>query len=221
MIRKRRVLSFVVSAFGLVATLLLVCSPQLLCCGLSLPTETKTIPVLGGSAQSQSKTAVIVGGGPVGLATALTLSNSPHFYNVTILEKTASLSTSFDPSRAYLYNINGRGLQWIDQFPLVRHQLEARASAPASGMGQICFIPSDPDQPIPAVEEASTVRKVAPMKMRRSFWIPRHQMVQLLQECCLEQEETREQDSPTGSIQIVEGKQMSDLTADPNSKSPA
>jgi len=54
--------------------------------------------------------AVVVGAGPAGLATALMLQQK-HDYQVTILESSKSKSDflSFDPSRAYFYNINGKG----------------------------------------------------------------------------------------------------------------
>ena len=44
----------------------------------------------------------------MGLAAALTLSNPPHFFNVTVLEKTTDeeFVALYDPGKAYLYNVN-------------------------------------------------------------------------------------------------------------------
>jgi kynurenine 3-monooxygenase len=166
-----------------------------------------------------SKEAVVVGGGPVGLAAALTLSNPPHCYNVTLLEKAPNLATIYDPTRAYQYNVNRRGLSWVDQFECVRTKLEARGSAPSGGMGfgSIVYIPSDPAKPIPSVPDDARIAG-APAKSnqqspRRSYWIPRHQMVEMLEECCRAQEEDRVKSNPNGigSIEILKGKQVVDL----------
>ena len=65
---------------------------------------------------------VIVGGGPVGLATALTLSNAPHNYNVTVLEQSSAVQ-GYDPTRAYLYQVNPRGLAWFRDFGTATRRL--------------------------------------------------------------------------------------------------
>ena len=236
--RRRPVLLWVLSVIGFLTLRRCVAS------ALSLPTtttepfsnhpissedgfESSSSSSSSSSAIVHSKTAVIVGGGPVGLATALTLSQAPHNYQVTVLEKTPHVSTAFDPTRAYHYNLNERGLQWMDQFPAVLHKLQTRAVIPTSGMGRVCYIPADPTHPIPNVEERSTVRNIAPIQMKRTMWIPRHELVQLLQECCLEPTDpTRTSDhnsststtTTTGSIQLLPGKQVHDLAVDPNTQ---
>jgi 2-polyprenyl-6-methoxyphenol hydroxylase-like FAD-dependent oxidoreductase len=172
---------------------------------------------------------VIVGGGPVGLASALTLSNPPHSYDVTLLEKAPSLATIYDPTRAYQYNVNRRGLSWIDQYECVQTKLEARGSAPSAtggGFGNIVYIPSDPGKPIPSKPQVAQVAgsKGSPAQPRvRSYWIPRHQMVEMLEECCRAQEEARiaavqsfsfaqsTKSEVLGSISILRGKNVIDL----------
>ena len=66
----------------------------------------------GISALVKDKSCIVVGGGPVGLATALTLSRPPHCYTVTVLEQSQTVK-DYDPARSYLYNINSRGLEWF------------------------------------------------------------------------------------------------------------
>lgn len=79
------------------------------------------------TADSLTKEAVIIGGGPVGLACALTLSNPPHCYNVTVLEKAETVST-YDPTKAYLYNVNPRGLAMLDKFPTAIEKIVGKSS---------------------------------------------------------------------------------------------
>jgi len=77
--------------------------------------------------------AVIVGGGPVGLAAALTLSNSPHCYNFIVLEKTSGQESvaRYDPSRAYLYNVNALGQEWLMAF-----RMHSRSSKHGDRLGR-------------------------------------------------------------------------------------
>jgi 2-polyprenyl-6-methoxyphenol hydroxylase-like FAD-dependent oxidoreductase len=134
------------------------------------------------------------------------------------LEKAPSLATIYDPTRAYQYNVNRRGLSWVDQYDCVRTKLETRGSAPAAagGFGNIVYIPSDPEKPIPPVPQVAQVAPSQNQPVRRSYWIPRHQMVEMLEECCRAQEETKTQSSSQsssclGSIAILKGKQVIDL----------
>ena len=168
------------------------------------------------SANVRTKEAIVVGGGPVGLATALTLSNAPHNYNVKLLEKSGENGV-FDPTRSYLYNVNPRGLVWFDavaHFSNVSAKLEERGSSPADGMGSIVYIPSDPTVPILNPTNAR-ISGAAELQKRRNIWIPRHHMVQILEEGCRQQEQARmEKKQDIGSIEIVYGKEISSISYD-------
>lgn len=146
------------------------------------------------------KSAVIVGGGPVGLATALTLSNAPHFYDVTLVEQSPE-TASYDPTKAYLYLVNPRGQVWTKRFPRVQELLEERGSC-STGMGNFLLVPGDPSEPLPSTVAA------APSNGEASYWIPRHGMVTLLEQAILEQEEKRRKDNDEGigSVQVLPSK---------------
>ncbi|KAL7570693.1 hypothetical protein ACA910_017817 [Epithemia clementina (nom. ined.)] len=111
---------------------------------------------------------VVVGGGPVGLAAALTLSNPPHSYNVTVLEQQGSREQCvqrYDPATHvyYLYQLNPRGLEWVQQqrqysLTLVPRlsELGTPSSKRYSGAGKprrtrqfpMVIIPANPNEPI-------------------------------------------------------------------------
>jgi 2-polyprenyl-6-methoxyphenol hydroxylase-like FAD-dependent oxidoreductase len=131
---------------------------------------------------------VIIGGGPVSLATALTLASAPHSYNVTVLEQTsdAEFVAMYDPAKAYLYNLNPRGLQWIRQFPAVLDRvLHLGYSPPAGGLGKILRIPAHPETPIAPSKDVAIAGNVTFDPSARSVWIPRHLMVELMMTSCV------------------------------------
>ena len=65
--------------------------------------------------------AIIIGGGPVGLATALTLADEPHCYDVSVFE--AAAPEEYDPTKAYLYNVNFRGQRFTRRYASLQKRL--------------------------------------------------------------------------------------------------
>ncbi|CAB9517697.1 Kynurenine 3-monooxygenase [Seminavis robusta] len=192
-------------------------------------------PTLALSLSDAPKSAVIVGGGPVGLATALTLSNPPHSYDVTVLEQ-ASVE-QYDPTKAYLYNVNPRGQVWMkEHFPGALAKLQARGSQ--GSMSRITIVPADPQTPIPQiktldrydttknnpqqdgeaeeaeVEQSSSVALKDDKVDTRNYWIPRHSMICLLEDEIKEQEAARMASSTkqVGAIHLKKDRKFASLT---------
>ena len=217
-------------SMGNLFLLLLLLLNSLSPCSLALAMATS-------SAASTTKSAVIVGGGPVGLATALTLSNPPHCYDVVVLEQ-ASVE-QYDPTKAYLYNVNFRGQTWMkEHFPSVLQKLRTRGSS--GSMSRISIVPADPEKPIPGQktlqrydvnkennesnnkngfmteEKAQNDDSDGDINLR-SYWIPRHSMICLLEDEIQEQEQRRKTMSDTryqiqfGEIQLKKGRQFTEM----------
>merc|ERR1719491_1684394 len=83
-----------------------------------------------------TRRAVVVGGGPVGIATALTLASPRHNYTVTLLEAAPATAsqTEYDPTKAFLYLVNPRGQTLTRQFPAMHRKIVER-SVPSAGFG--------------------------------------------------------------------------------------
>lgn len=89
--------------------------------------------------------AIIVGGGPVGLASAIMLANRG--YDVSIFEATtADEINTFNPSSAYLYNINTRGQTFTKVFPKLHKKLVERSVG--SMEVQFMIVPGDTSKKI-------------------------------------------------------------------------
>eukprot|EP00580_Thalassiosira_gravida_P007477 CAMPEP_0201635820 /NCGR_PEP_ID=MMETSP0493-20130528/8207_1 /ASSEMBLY_ACC=CAM_ASM_000838 /TAXON_ID=420259 /ORGANISM="Thalassiosira gravida, Strain GMp14c1" /LENGTH=586 /DNA_ID=CAMNT_0048107831 /DNA_START=109 /DNA_END=1869 /DNA_ORIENTATION=+ len=143
---------------------------------------------------------VVVGAGPAGIAAALTLA-SHHNYTVTLLESSpaSSAQTEYDPTKAFLYNVNGRGQTLTCQFPNMQQKLVER-SVPSGGFGgfKLTIVPGDPNEELPKVveeektdgktpEEDKTPELKGAMQSEKAaaagYWLPRHEMVKLMAEC--------------------------------------
>lgn len=167
----------------------------------------------------------------MGLATALTLSNLPHCYDVVVLEQ-ASVE-QYDPTKAYLYNVNARGQKWMrENFPSALQKLQERGSV--GSMSKITIVPADPEKPIPGektlaqynvTDQNKNIFEEGQKRQRdegsqddsRSYWIPRHSMICLLEDEIQEQEYRRKTLSDAGhqirfgEVQLKKGRKFTDL----------
>jgi hypothetical protein len=122
--------------------------------------------------------------------------------NVTLFEQ--STPAAYDPTKAYLYMVNGRGQVWTKRFPKVHKLLMERGSAVSGGMGKFLIVPADPETPIPEAKPMGDQRKeVEKVVNRESYWIPRHTMTEMLEEVIREQQANN--DGECGSIKLCLG----------------
>ena len=133
---------------------------HLLTLGLTVPTAPR-------------KDAVIVGGGPAGLASAHILAKRG--FDVTLLERRAAPSI-YEPQRAYLYLVDGRGQTFTDAAGLT----DALASPELS-------VSSDNYTVTRLMPDGERVNAVPPIleplgDKRPSYWIPRQKLCGMVHE---------------------------------------
>ena len=175
--------------------------------------------------QPRRQQAVVVGAGPVGCAASLILADK-HNFDVTLLESSpaSSTQTQYDPTKAFLYNVNGRGQRLTRMFPNMQKKLEERSVVSKGFAGtSITIIPADPAEPIPqqkknvpaAAEDETKTNKSMPSGEKAGnvgFWIPRHEMVKLM----VEEIEEHNKKGSGGKITLCTGQEC--VSVLPNTK---
>ena len=177
------------------------------------------------SAAAPKPKAIVVGAGPVGVTTALTLSSAPHNYDVALLESAPEVSSQYDPSKAFLYNVNLRGQALTSKFPSMQAKLADRG-VPSAGFGGVALtvVPADPNKPLPKKEDKvaggvdnkeeepssdddneEKKKKSEKTSPKASYWIPRHAMVQLMLECVQEHNAECSSNAELGRIDYCPG----------------
>jgi len=162
------------------------------------------------------KRAIVVGGGPVGLAAALTLANEPHSYDVHIYESSEKDDYfNFDPAKAFLYLLSNKGQTFTEKYPSLQKKLQEQGVS--SLENKFTKVPPEIETPIPEP-------KLLPITKTKSasYWIPRHEFTSILFETIEEHEKERQQanDSKKGKIECFFGKKFISLhpTKDNNSE---
>ncbi len=137
--------------------------------------------------------AIVVGGGPVGLASAIMLANQG--YDVSIFEATATEKIrTFDPAQAYLYNVNFRGQTFTNIFPNI-HEKMVEKGVPMSE-ANFMLGPADATKNIQRPNMGAGMTGIA-----ESYWIPRHTMTALLWDAVEEHNETRNEKVKDATIE--------------------
>lgn len=119
-----------------------------------------------------SKTAVIVGGGPAGMATGLMLQQRG--WSTTIIEKRPEF-LSEDESKSYSYFLDGRGRKMTDMLN-ISHQIAEHAITNHQFKTVTMFLPNNERKPIKLPPNPSTGQI-------DKYWIPRPKFMQILQNC--------------------------------------
>jgi len=185
------------------ARVVVVAISAALCCNLlpfanSLAASATGPNVMNNSSPSivQREKAVVVGGGPVGLASAIMLANRG--YDVSVFEATASKEIrTFDPAIAYLYNVNVRGQIFTKMFPNIHKKLLERSVA--SSQTGFMLAPAD-------VTKDITYPKIPAFGgVDESYWIARHDMTVLLWDAVEDHNTSTEQNNQIGKIEYEQG----------------
>jgi kynurenine 3-monooxygenase len=151
---------------------------------------------------ASSKTAVVVGAGPSGLATALTLARN-HGYSVKILESAKRIDV-YDPTKAYPFLIRARGQKCTSRFSDVQEALEAQGIA-TEQLSKLVAIPADPE------EIFDPTPKVIPTFSTPSgtnYWLRRHEFLRVLLDAV----------NATDNIELVSGVECQSISPLSNSE---
>ncbi|KAF8067186.1 Kmo [Scenedesmus sp. PABB004] len=111
--------------------------------------------------------ALIVGGGPAGLAAAVMLAGRG--WTVAVAERNSVLSYS-DPDRSYVYAIDGRGRAWTDRFGVTQRLAEAAVDTKAVEVARVF--------PDGATRRS---RQLIKDEARAVHWLPRSAFLRLLE----------------------------------------
>lgn len=132
-----------------------------------------------GCNEKRKRTAVIVGGGPGGLAAALVLSNvkkpgSDDDEGAAFLDESSEVT--YDASRSYFFNINGRGQKFTNAYNI---DLSKRGTPATESAVQ--YVPPNPqeifDGKNPSVALMTGEEKE---NLGTLYWIPRHALIELI-----------------------------------------
>ncbi|KAL3934874.1 MAG: hypothetical protein SGBAC_009500 [Bacillariaceae sp.] len=148
------------------------------------------------------KTAVVVGSGPAGLASALVLAKR-HGYQVTVLESAERIDV-YDPRKGYPFLIGERGQKLTKLFPSLLHEPLKERGVGVEGPTQLISIPSDPNEVVDLEPKEITIFR--PTGER--FWVPRHQFTKILLDAA----------AKTENITLVNGVSCLEIKTDSDSE---
>jgi len=124
------------------------------------------------AASAATNAVVVVGGGPGGLAAALELRRRLPETPVVVVERAASL-TAFDPERAFLYLIDGRGQKFTDAHHLT-DKVRARGVGFDGNKGfNVTVCAPDAPRKTVSLQLLDRTRKMP-------YWVARNDFVQVL-----------------------------------------
>jgi 2-polyprenyl-6-methoxyphenol hydroxylase-like FAD-dependent oxidoreductase len=111
---------------------------------------------------------LICGGGPVGLAMALSLAQRGYI-DIHVLERNP-LASYFEVDKSYLYRIDGRGQKLTNQLGITERMVEVSTTTPE--FLNITIIKSD--------RSVTTVPAPADPSQKTAYWLPRRALLSFL-----------------------------------------